>query len=293
MASTPPRPRAWSRSSRSRPLVSARGLRTRGREPCARSPLLSSADDWPAEEQPLTPDAVVSTLEAEIRTRLGQVCSRMAAAAVRAGRPVEDVRLIAVSKTFGLDHVRAAARAGQLEFGENRVQEALQKIGGSTDLLIRWHLVGHLQSNKARKAVGLFACIQSVDSYELLERLESTAVDLGAAPELLIQVDLASEPTKHGAATASVGTLLERACRCKAAHVVGLMALPPFFEDPERARPYFRQLRELRDRFLADGLEPAILRELSMGMSHDFEVAIEEGATMVRVGTAIFGARDA
>lgn len=235
----------------------------------------------------------MSTLEADIRTRMGQVRSRMAAAAVRAGRPVEDVRLIAVSKTFGLNHVRAAARAGQLEFGENRVQEALQKIAGSTDFLIRWHLVGHLQSNKARRAVGSFACIQSVDSYELLERLESAAVDLGAAPELLIQVDLAGEPTKHGAATSSVGTLLERACRCRAVRVVGLMALPPFFEDPERTRPYVRQLRELRDKLLADGLEPAMLRELSIGMSHDFEVAIEEGATMVRIGTAIFGARDA
>jgi len=159
--------------------------------------------------------------------------------------------------------------------------------------LIRWHLVGHLQSNKARKAVGSFACIQSVDSYELLERLESAAVDLGVTPELLIQVDLAAEPTKHGAATSSVGALLGRACRCRAVRVVGLMALPPFFEDPERTRPYFRQLRELRDKLLADGVEPAMLRELSIGMSHDFEVAIEEGATMVRIGTAIFGARAA
>jgi PLP dependent protein len=217
----------------------------------------------------------------------------MAAAAARAGRPAEDVRLIAVSKTFGLRHVRAAAGAGQLEFGENRVQEALQKIAGSADLLIRWHLVGHLQSNKVRKAVGSFACIQSVDSRELLERLEDAAADLGAAPELLVQVDLAGEPTKHGVVAPSVGSVLERACRCTAARVVGLMTLPPFFEDPEGTRPYFRQLRELRDGLLADGLEPAMLRELSMGMSHDFEVAIEEGATMVRVGTAIFGTRNA
>jgi len=235
----------------------------------------------------------VSTLDAGIRARLDQVRSRMAAASARAGRPAGSVRLIAVSKTFGLDQVRAAARAGQLEFGENRVQEALQKIAGSADLLIRWHLVGHLQSNKARKAVGSFACIQSVDSHELLERLESTAADLGVAPELLIQVDLAGEPTKHGAATSSVTALFERARRCKAARVVGLMTLPPFFEDPERARPYFQQLRDLRDELLAGGLEPAMLRELSMGMSSDLEVAIEEGATMVRVGTAIFGARDA
>jgi len=217
----------------------------------------------------------------------------MAAASARAGRPAESARLIAVSKTFGLDHVRAAARAGQLEFGENRVQDALRKIAGSADLLIRWHLVGHLQSNKARKAAGSFACIHSVDSDELLERLEHAAADLGAAPELLIQVDLAGEPTKHGAAASSVGALLERARRCTAARVVGLMTLPPFLEDPERARPYFRRLRELRDELLARGLEPAMLRELSMGMSHDFEVAVEEGATMVRVGTAIFGARDA
>jgi PLP dependent protein len=239
------------------------------------------------------PDTAVSTLEADIRTRLAGVRARMAAAATRAGRRAEDVRLIAVSKTFGLDHVKAAAAAGQLDFGENRVQEALQKIAGSADLLIRWHLVGHLQSNKARKAVGSFACIHSVDRDELLERLESAALELGAAPELLIQVDLAGEPTKHGAEFGTVRALFEHARRCKAVRVVGLMVLPPFFEDPERTRPYFRQLRELRHELLSDGLDPALLRELSMGMSHDFEVAVEEGATTVRVGTAVFGARDA
>jgi pyridoxal phosphate enzyme (YggS family) len=235
----------------------------------------------------------VSTLEADTRTRLADVRARMAAAATRAGRRAEDVRLIAVSKTFGLDHVRAAVAAGQLDFGENRVQEALQKIAGSADLLIRWHLVGHLQSNKARKAVGSFACIHSVDRDDLLERLESAALELGVAPELLIQVDLADEPTKHGADPGLVGALFERARRCKAVRVVGLMVLPPFFEDPERTRPYFRQLRDLRRELLSSGVEPAMLRELSMGMSHDFEVAVEEGATMVRVGTAVFGAREA
>lgn len=235
----------------------------------------------------------MSRLEADTRTRLADVRARMAAAATRAGRRAEDVRLIAVSKTFGLDHVRAAVAAGQLDFGENRVQEALQKIAGSADLLIRWHLVGHLQSNKARKAVGSFACIHSVGRDDLLERLESAALELGVAPELLIQVDLADEPTKHGADPGLVGALFERARRCKAVRVVGLMVLPPFFEDPERTRPYFRQLRDLRRELLSSGVEPAMLRELSMGMSHDFEVAVEEGATMVRVGTAVFGAREA
>jgi pyridoxal phosphate enzyme (YggS family) len=216
----------------------------------------------------------------------------MARAARRAGRQPDDVRLIAVSKTCPIDDVRAAAAAGQLDFGENRVQEALQKIGAAPDLPVRWHLIGHLQSNKARKAAVPFACIHSVDRPDLLDALDRAAADAGAAPDILVQVDLAGEPTKHGAAVDAVRCLVERAAGCGAVRLAGLMLLPPWFDDPEDVRPYFRSLRELRDRLRADGVPAALLRELSMGMSHDFEVAIEEGATLVRVGTAIFGTRE-
>jgi hypothetical protein len=215
----------------------------------------------------------------------------MAAAAQSVGRDVSCVRLVAVSKTFPIDAIREAFQAGQRDFGENRVQEALQKIAASTDLLIRWHLLGHLQTNKARKAAPAFAMIQSVDSVDLLEKLDRAAVESGHAPELLIQVDLAGEATKFGATPAEVPRLLEAAAAAGAARVVGLMTLPPAPETLEDARPYFRRLRDLRDEWLASGVPAPMLRELSMGMSGDFEVAIQEGATMVRIGSAIFGSR--
>ena len=215
----------------------------------------------------------------------------MAEAAARAGRSADDIRLIAISKTFPLDAVRAAYDAGQQDFGENRVQEALQKIAGSTDMRIRWHLVGHLQSNKARKAAESCAAIHSIDSVDLLRRVDAAAAAASRQPDLLVQVDLALEATKHGAPVDAVPGILEAAAGCSAARVVGLMLLPPLVENPEEARPWFRRLRELRDRWVDEGVSGDRLRELSMGMSHDFEVAIEEGATMVRVGTAIFGTR--
>lgn len=214
----------------------------------------------------------------------------MARAARLAGRDPAGVRLVAVSKTFSADHVRAAAAAGQLDFGENRVQEALPKAAALADLGLRWHLVGHLQTNKARKAL-VFHAVHSVDRLEVLERLDSAAAGEGRVIEALVQMDLAGEPTKHGAVPADVAFLFEAARQCRAVKVVGLMLLPPFFADPEEARPYFRQLRALRDNLAQSGVPAAMLSELSMGMSHDFEVAIAEGATMVRIGTAIFGAR--
>ncbi len=215
----------------------------------------------------------------------------MAAAAGTAGRDPSSIRLVAVSKTFPAEAVRSAFAAGQQDFGENRVQEALQKIGETTDLTIRWHLLGHLQSNKARKAGPAFAMVQSVDSVELIQKLDAAAAEAGSAPELLIQVDLAGEATKFGVPPAEVPRLFEAAAACRAARVVGLMTLPPVPDTPEDARPYFRRLRELKDQWLAAGVPAPMLRELSMGMSGDFEVAIEEGATIVRVGTAIFGSR--
>ena len=233
----------------------------------------------------------MSALEREIGERLAGVRDRIETAARRAGRDPGTVRLVAVSKTWGIEHVAAAVAAGQLDFGENRVQEALQKIAASTETSIRWHLVGHLQSNKARKAVGPFACIHSVDRIELLDRLETTGAELARPVDLLVQVDLAGELTKHGAVPDAARAILDRARGCRYARVVGLMLLPPFLDDPEAVRPWFRRLRGTRDRLAADGIPDTMLRELSMGMSHDFEVAIEEGATMVRVGTAIFGSR--
>ena len=226
-----------------------------------------------------------------IADRLTEVRSRIAAAARSAGRDPSFIRLIAVSKTFPIDLIREAYAAGQRDFGENRVQEALKKIERSADLEIRWHLLGHLQGNKVRKAGAAFATIQSVDGLELLQKLDQAAAEARATPELLIQVDVAGEATKFGAPPDAVPRLFEAAARLQAARVVGLMTLPPVPQTPEDARPWFRQVRDLRQRWLESGVPRTMLRELSMGMSGDFEVAIQEGATMVRVGTAIFGSR--
>ena len=231
------------------------------------------------------------SLQDAIAANLADIRSRLARAAERAGRRPTDVRLVAVSKTFSITEVLAAYAAGQRAFGENRVQEALEKISLSSDTSIEWHLVGHLQSNKARKAATSFACIHSIDSVELLRRVDEAAEEDGHQPELLIQVDLAGEPTKHGTAVDALHAIFEAASACRAARVTGLMVLPPFMDDPEDARAYFRRLREIRDELASRGVPRSMLRELSMGMSHDFEIAVEEGATLVRVGTAIFGGR--
>src|SRR5687768_10090946 len=204
-----------------------------------------------------------------IASNLNEVRARLRKAAQDAGRPAGDVRLLAVSKTFGLDHVRAAVEAGQHDFGENRVQEALQKIDGSADLKIRWHLIGTLQSNKVRKAAPRFSAIHSVDSLRLLEAIDAAATEAGTNPELLVQVDLAGETTKHGAPPAEAMEIVRATTRRRSSRCVGLMTIPPFFEDPEGARPYFAQLKALRSTLLKEGVDPALLRELSMGMSHD------------------------
>jgi len=236
-----------------------------------------------------------------VAENLAAVRERIARAARAAGRDPADVRLVAVSKTFPAAAVREAADAGQIDFGENRVQEAFGKMdelsggaglrAGAADLDVRWHLIGHLQSNKARKAAARFACIHSIDSLGLLEAVDKASVASQSRPELLVQVDLAGEATKFGAEPSAVPAIFEAARRCEAARVVGLMILPPFLDDPEAARPFFRQLRDLRDELAASGVPDSMLRELSMGMSRDLEVAVAEGATIVRVGTAIFGTR--
>ena len=229
---------------------------------------------------------------AALRARLDGVRERVAAAARRAGRDRESIRLVAVSKTFPADVVRATVGAGQIDFGENKVQEAAQKIEACADLAISWHLVGHLQSNKARKAAALFDVIHSVDSASLALKLDDAARDANRTLRWLIQVDLAGEATKHGARPDELQAIVSIAHGCQSARLAGLMLLPPEVEDPEAARPYFRSLARLRDDLVSGGADRAMLSELSMGMSHDFEVAIEEGATMVRVGSAIFGQRD-
>ncbi len=226
-----------------------------------------------------------------IPQRLARIRDRIADAAGRAGRKPDDVRLIAVSKTHPIDAVRAAADAGQVDFGENKVQEALQKIALAADTKLRWHLIGHLQSNKARKAAAAVGVIHAIDSVDLLKRVDQAAGEAGRTVDVLIQVDLALEDSKHGAGVADVPAIVNAALGCSSARLIGLMLLPPLASDPEDARPWFARLRGLRDELLDTGVPAPQLRELSMGMSHDFEVAIAEGATMVRVGTAIFGER--
>ena len=230
-------------------------------------------------------------LEPRITANLNTVNARIAAAAAAAGRATTDVRLVAVSKKFGPEHVEAAVAAGLQDLGENKVQEALQKQAATGALRVNWHLIGHLQSNKARKAAEAFDWIHSVDSVDLLRRLDRAAADCGRSPQLLIQVDLADEATKHGAPEAEVRRILDAATTCRWVEVRGLMILPPWSQNPEVTRPYFRRLRQLRDELRAAGPDRSRLDQLSMGMSHDLEVAVEEGATMVRVGTALFGPR--
>jgi pyridoxal phosphate enzyme (YggS family) len=232
-------------------------------------------------------------VDATIAANLQSVRSRIDAAALRAGRNPSDVQLIAVSKTFSADRVRAAWAAGQRDFGENKVQEALQKIGATSDIEMRWHLIGHLQSNKAKKAAAAFSCIHSVDSVDLLQKLDAAASEQGASPEVLVQVDLAGEATKFGAGAGEARRILDAALTARALRLTGLMLIPPWNEDQEQTRPWFVRLRQLRDAWRGEGVPADALRHLSMGMSHDFEAAIEEGATRVRIGTAIFGRRTA
>ncbi len=228
----------------------------------------------------------------EIPQRLAGIRERIADAAGRRGRQPGDVRLIAVSKTHPIDAIRAAADAGQRDFGENKVQEALQKIAQASDTELHWHLIGHLQSNKAKKAAGAVHVIHAIDGVDLLKKVDQAAAAAGRRIEVMVQVDLALEDTKFGAPEADVPGVFAAAAGCTAAMLTGLMLLPPVAENPEDARPWFVRLRGLRDRLLDAGVPAERLRELSMGMSHDFEVAVEEGATMVRVGTAIFGGRN-
>ncbi len=219
------------------------------------------------------------------------VQQRILDACRRADRAPEDVRLIAVSKTMPGEFIRQAYAAGLREFGENRVQEAAAKRQELADLNVVWHLIGHLQSNKAKLACQLFDWIQSVDSLHIAERIDYSAVAGGRKLPVLIEVHLGEETSKFGVEEDELAQLAEQVGALPSLDLRGLMVLPPFFDDPEDVRPYFRRLRELAARIEARNLPGVSMRELSMGMSHDFEVAIEEGATIIRVGTAIFGER--
>ena len=224
--------------------------------------------------------------------RLANVRNRVEAAARRSNRGPEEVTLIAISKTHPPETIRAGLDLGITDFGENRVQEAEGKIVELGRNSARWHLVGHLQANKARRAVSLFDIIHSLDTVALAQRLDRLCQEEGRAQlPVLIQIDLGGEETKAGIDPRQLPELLDAFQDCPRLRLVGLMTLPPYFENPECGRPYFKTLRELRDELQDEGRFGAQSGELSMGMSHDFEIAIEEGATMVRVGTALFGER--
>jgi PLP dependent protein len=228
-----------------------------------------------------------------LATRLNGVRARLSAAARAANRAPDEVRLIAISKTHPASLIRRAIELGALDIGENRVQEAEEKIVEVGREKARWHLVGHLQANKARRAVKLFDVIHSLDSIQLARRLNRLCEEEGRAQlSVLIQVDLGREETKSGIDESELAHLVDAIGPLRHLELTGLMTLPPFFDDPEQSRPFFRRLRELRDELHERGAFGGRRSELSMGMTHDFEVAVQEGATMVRIGTAIFGERE-
>ena len=231
----------------------------------------------------------MSDRQRELAERAAQALDDLAAAARRAGREPGDVTLVAVSKRHAAEDIRALALEGQTDFGENYVQEAVAKQETLADLKVRWHFIGGLQSNKARFVAGNFALVHSVDSLKLATALHKKAAALGVVQEVLLQVNVAGEAQKSGVAPEALVELAEGCMALDGVRLTGLMTMPPFFDDPERARPVFARLRELRDE-LETGLGTS-LPHLSMGMTGDFVPAVEEGATLVRIGTRIFGER--
>jgi PLP dependent protein len=230
-----------------------------------------------------------------IAANIERIRQRVEAAARRAGRRPEEVTLMAVSKTFPAASIREAYRAGLRVFGESRVQEFSAKAESLGDLQdIEWRMIGHLQGNKAAKAVELFTAVDSVDSLRLAQKLDSAARQAGKKLPILIEINVGGEAAKNGLDSESeeLRAILQAGPVLDNLEIRGLMTVPPFTDDPEDARPHFRKLRELRDRIAARQLPAVALGALSMGMSHDFEVAVEEGSTCVRVGTAIFGERN-
>jgi len=236
--------------------------------------------------------APVDPAQDQLAARLAGIKARISAAAKSSGRAAKEVKLIAISKTHPASSIKRVIEFGAVDIGENRVQEAEEKIAEVGREAARWHLVGHLQANKARRAVNLFDVIHSLDSLDLARRLDRLCQEENIDKlAVLIQVDLGHEETKSGIDETELTHLVEGLEPLSRLALTGLMTLPPFFDDPEQSRPFFRRLRQLRDELAARGAFAAGKGELSMGMTHDFEVAIEEGATMVRIGTAIFGER--
>ncbi len=231
----------------------------------------------------------MSNRKIELAERAAQVKEDLAEAAKKAGRAPEEVTLVAVSKLHPASDIRDLAETGQLDFGENYVQEAVDKQETLADLGVNWHFIGGLQSNKAKFVAGKFGLVHSVDSRKLAQTLHKKASGLGVVQDILIQVSLAGESQKSGITAENLPSLAEEVMEMEGVRVVGLMTMPPFFDAPERARPVFAQLRQLKEK-----LEKQLgvtLPHLSMGMSGDFVPAVEEGATLVRIGTQIFGVR--
>lgn len=228
----------------------------------------------------------------ELIEMISSIFKRISHAAMRSGRNPEEIKLIAVTKTIPLNIIKDAAKAGLRRFGENRVQEAREKIPIITselpDTLIEWHMIGHLQKNKAKYAVRLFDIIHSIDSVELMDEVNRCAEKIGKIQKILIEVKLSPEETKHGIDPEELPVILEHSKMLKNVDVIGLMTIPPLSDNPSDSRWYFSRLRNLLEKARDNGFN---LNELSMGMSDDFEIAIEEGATMVRIGRAIFGKR--
>jgi len=226
-----------------------------------------------------------------IAARLTALTSRIRTAAAAAGRSAGEIRLVAASKTFPPPAIREAVAAGVSDIGENYIQEARDKYAALPGTPVRWHFIGHLQTNKAKYAVRMFDLIHTVDSYRLALELDRCAQKINKVQAVLIQVNLAGEASKSGVAPEEALPLIRRAAALEHIAVKGLMTLPPYFNAPEKVRPFFAALRRLRDRIAAEQLETTGLQELSMGMTGDFEAAVAEGATLVRIGTAIFGER--
>jgi pyridoxal phosphate enzyme (YggS family) len=236
---------------------------------------------------------MIKTMTMNLAENLADVRQKILSAAENSGRNPSEIKLVAVSKTHPVEVLREAIEAGIENLGENKVQEAIEKISEIGREKAEWHLIGHLQKNKARKAVENFDVIHTLDSLELAERLERICLEEKREElSVLIQIDLADEESKFGIKEKDLPEMLKVLQNCKCLKFNGLMIIPPYFEDFEKVRPYFAKLREIRDKLNLQNVFANAFGELSMGMSHDFEIAIEEGATLIRVGTAIFGRRD-
>ncbi|UVT15304.1 MAG: YggS family pyridoxal phosphate-dependent enzyme [Nitrospira sp.] len=232
-------------------------------------------------------------IQETIATRVRTVLTRIRSAEERAGRPGGSVRLVAATKTVMVDHIAEGMRAGLSILGENRVQEALSKIPALSQASVQWHFIGHLQRRKVRSVIGVFDLIHSVDSLDLAHEIDRRAGEAGRRQNVLLEVNIGDEPTKTGFRADDVMRSLSSMAELPHISIKGLMTIPPPTADPDSARPYFRKLRELARQIVAFQIPSVSMEELSMGMSNDYEAAIEEGATLVRVGTALFGARDA